>query len=288
MRASILAALVFCLCFNCPILAQNSVPSGAETAPRQAALTYADLADLALSSRLVAAVKVRQATRLKGADAVTMLPGRKRFLIVADVLALIRSTESIPPRITYVIDVAPDSSGKTPKLTKGEAIVFAVPVAGYPNELRLVSPDAQIAATPDNLARVRAILKEDAAPSSPPKVLGVGTAFHSRGAIPGEGETQIFLQTADERQVSLAIVRTGSLAASWAVSVGESVDEGAMQPKRNSLLWYKLACFLPQTLPLASVESQAPELAAIASEDYLTVINGLGACPRSLKIRPKT
>ena len=282
MMNSLIPAAILALASNLtPVIAQNSAP-----APTQRTLTYADIADMALASKITVAVRVRQAERLKGADAATALPGRKRYLITAEVLALIRSRDAIPPRITYVADVAPDAAGKFPKIAKGESLLFALPVAGYPGEVRLVSPDAQIAATPDILARVRAIFKEAEGTASPPVITGVGDAFHVAGAIPGEGETQIFLESADERLASITVLRTPNAPPRWWVSLGEVVDQGSGPPRRSTLIWYRLACFLPRTLPPISVAGLEAEAAKLATEDYATVISGLGPCPRTLTIRP--
>ncbi len=274
--------------FNGPAMARNPDKTVTSLPSKPSGLTYADMADLALAAQMTVALKVRQATRLKGAEALTTISGRRRYLVSADVLALIRSHDAIAPRISYVVDVAPDAKGKWPKLTQGEAVIFALPVDGYPSEVRLVSPDAQIAATPDNLARIRAILKDAEAPGAPPRITGIGNAFHVPGTILGEGETQIFLETANNRPVSLTVQRISGAAPSWSVALGEIVDQGAGPPQRNSFLWYRLACFLPPTLPADSSESLSPELSAIVAEDYATVLNGLGQCARNLTIRPKT
>lgn len=280
-------SLLFCLALamSAPAAAQAQKTAAV---PAKRALTYADLADLTLAAQVAAAVRIRTAQRLKGTQAGSALPGRRRFLMTADVLALLRGKESIPPRIAYLIDVAPDAAGKFPKLAKGEAIAFALPVAGFPGEVRLVSPDGQIAASPDNLARVRAILKEAEGPDAPPVITAVGDAFHVEGNLPGEGETQIFLESADGRPVSLSILRVPNKPPLWSVAFGEVVDQGAEPPRRNTLTWYRLACALPATLPDASTASLEPDKARLAREDYAAVITGLGACPRSLAIRPGT
>ena len=281
MRTTIPALILALATPFLPAQAQNSAP-----APVVQGLTYADIADMALASKVAAAVRVRRAERLKGAEAATAMRGRKRFLITAEVLALIRAREAISPRITYIMDVAPDASGKFPKFAKGESLIFALPVSGYPGEVRLVSPDAQIAATPDILARVRTIFKEAEGDAAPPIITGVGDAFHVAGAIPGEGETQIFLESADERLTSITVLRTPNAPPRWWVSLGEVVDQGAGPPRRNTLIWYRLACFLPRTLPAISVAGLEPAMAATATEDYAMVMAALGQCPRSLKIRP--
>lgn len=250
------------------------------------ALTYADVADMAIAADQVSAVRIRQAMRLKGQDALTVLPGRRRFLITAEVLALIRSKEAMPPRITYVVDVPAEASGKFPKLTKGEWILFSKPVRGYPTEVRLVSPDAQMMATPDVLSQVRTILKEAGAPDARPIVTGVTSAFHVAGTVEGEGETQIFLDTADDRPVSVTILRAGGAAPRWSIALGDVVDQGSGPPQRDTLIWYRLACFLPATLPAAAVADLETTDAAVAGEDYKVVMAGLGPCPRQATVKP--
>ncbi len=241
-------------------------------------LSYADIVDMALAAQLAVQVRIRKATRLGADQAKTVLPGRKRFLIEADVMALIRGSGGLASRITYLIDVAPDGKGKIPRLTNGQALVFAQPVAGHASEIRLVSPDAQIAATPARVQQIRSILAEAIADNAPPAITGIGNAFHVAGAVLGEGETQIFLETAQDRPVSLSVLRMTNKAPNWSVSLGEIVDQGAAPPQPNTLLWYRLACFLPASLPESSMVGVSPEDAVIAAEDYRTILAGIGRC----------
>jgi hypothetical protein len=210
-----------------------------------------------------------------------MPPGVRRFLVNASVTALIRGSGGLPPSVTYLVDVKSDSLGRFPNLKKMQAIIFALPVASRPSEVRLVAPDAQQPASPALAAQVRAILAEVLRPDAPPRILRVGDAFHVPGAIPGEGETQIFLAADDGRPLSLSIWRTPDAPPHWAVSVGEIVNDGAEPPKRDTLLWYRLACFLPPSLPPASVDQLDADSAKAAAEDYALVIRGLGQCPRT-------
>src|SRR3546814_7628869 len=69
------------------------------------------------------------------------------------------------------------------------------------------------------------------------------------GTIPGESETQIFLRTSDQRPVSLSVLRRPGEAPKWSVSLDEMVDESSAPAGRDTLLWYRLACFLPGQLP---------------------------------------
>jgi hypothetical protein len=109
----------------------------------------------------------------------------------------------------------------------------------------------------------------------------VGAAFHVPGSLPGEGETQIFLQTVDSRPVSLSILRRPGEQPRWSVSLGEIVDEAAGPPARDTLLWYRLACGLPASLPTTTTADLDPAAAAVAREDYAFVLTALGPCGRS-------
>lgn len=252
-------------------------------APAPAAtLTYADAADLALAAPIVAELRIRKAESLKGVLAPGLAPGQRRYLIEADVMALIRGAQGLPPRISYIVDLKPLANGRWPKLSKAQFLVFAMSVPGRPAEIRLVAPDAHQPATPALGVLVRRILAEasDIA-SAPPPIVGVGQAFHVPGTLPGEGETQIFLTSRDGRPVSLSIWRQQGEVPRWAMSLGEIVDEGAGPPNRDTLAWYRLACTLPARLPDRSVSELSPAEAQIAGEDYAIVMAGLGPCPRS-------
>nr|MDP8994164.1 hypothetical protein [Pseudomonadota bacterium] len=125
------------------------------------------------------------------------------------------------------------------------------------------------------------ILQEAAAPGAPPQITAVGRAFHVPGSIPGESETQIFLQTADQRPVSLTILRRPGEQPRWAVALSEFVDETAVTPRRDTLLWYRLACTLPRTLPPQSLRDASRTEAAAIQADYRLVIDALGPCVRN-------
>lgn len=271
------------MCLVTLLLAAANPATAQKTAvaPPPSTLSYADVADLALPAPIVAQVRIRKAEQLKQELAGNVAPGGRRYLVTADLVALIRGRGGLPPRITYVVDVTADPRGKWPKLEKTEAIVFARPVAGRPAEIRLTAPDAQQPANPAFATLVRSLLNESVSPSAPSQVLGVGDAFHVEGTVAGEGETQIFLKAADGRPLSLSVWRQPGAAPRWAVSVGEIVDQGADPPARDTLLWYRLACSLPPRLPAESTASLPERDAAIAAEDYATIMTGLGPCQRT-------
>ncbi|RZM19567.1 MAG: hypothetical protein EOP67_57240 [Sphingomonas sp.] len=244
---------------------------------------YADIVDLVLSAPVIADATIRSTTKIKPAEAPNLAPGLVRLYVEADVTALVRGADGLPPRIGYLLDIAPDGAGKVPKFKKARVLIFARPVAGAPNQVQLVAPDAQRNWTPDADARARAIARDALADGAPPVITGIGNAFHVAGALPGEGETQIFLTTADQRPVSLSVLRRPGEQPRWAVALSEIVDESAAPPAPETLLWYRMACALPPTLPERSTASLDAADATIAREDYAYVLAALGPCGRTRK-----
>ncbi|WP_419826290.1 hypothetical protein [Sphingomonas sp.] len=229
----------------------------------------------------MALVTVDRAIRLKGDDAINVAAGRVRFYLAGTVDTLLAGRGGLPGGVDWIADVPLDGSNHLPKLKKRRLILFARTTPGRPGTLQLVARDSAIDWTPDSEARLRAILTEAVSPNAPPPVTGIGHAFHVAGTIPGEGETQIFLRTADARPVSLSIVRRPGEQPRWSESLGELVDDAAAAPKRETLAWYRLACGLPPTLPDEAVADQSPEDADQARTDYRFVLESLGSCDRA-------
>lgn len=254
---------------------QVLVPAGA--APTTA-WTYADTADVFASAPLVVRARIVSATALKGAITTA---GTTRFFVEADATALIRGTGGVAPRIRYLVDIRPDSRGKLPKLKKLDVMIAAQAVAGRPGEIQLVTPDAQQRWSAPLDARVRSIVTAATDPASPPEITGVASAFHVAGTVIGESETQIFLSTASGSPVSVTVLRRPGEAPRWAFALGEIVDEAAARPSRDTLAWYRLACFLPADLPAAAARDLSQADADIAREDYALVRRDLGDCPRT-------
>jgi hypothetical protein len=276
MRLSISALILLGLVRSFAVGAESPAPGPAS------ALTYADLADLSVAAPVAARVRVRDAIRLSGDRAVGVPPGRTRFYMEADIVSLLRAPGGLPPRVRYLADMNNDAAGKPPRVKrKAEYLILGTPVPGRPGELKLVAPDAQLPWSQAYEGRLREIVKEVVSPDAPPRIVGVGRAFHVPGTLPGESETQLFLVTADRQPISLTILRRPGVQPSWAVALGEIVDEAAEPPRPNSLLWYRLACGLPQSLPPQSLAESDPAAAAAIRQDYALVLQQLGACTRS-------
>jgi hypothetical protein len=245
-------------------------------------LSYADLADLALHAQIVAGVTVAKAERLKGELAPGLLPGRARFLIRANTGMLLHGADGMPGTVSYIVDVPLKPNGRAPKLKKNRFIVIANRVPGRPLEIRLTSPYSQLDWTQANESRLRSILTEATSPSAPPAVTGVGNAFHVPGSIPGESESQIFLTTADGRPISLSILRRPGERPQWAVALGDMIDANAKAPAHDTLLWYRLACFLPPRLPDSAIAAMSGSNAEAVRADYRLVLDALGPCGRTI------
>ena len=192
-------------------------------------------------------------------------------------VALIRGTGGMPARVRYLVDLPNDSRGRPPRITRrSEFLVMANRVPSRPDELRLVTADAQVPYTPAAAETLRGIVREASAAGAPPRITGIGRAFSVPGNLPGESETQFFLLTADQRPISLTVLRRPGEQVRWSVSLGEIVDEGAGPPQPDTLLWYRLACTLPARLPAEAVSEATPEEARSIEADYRVIMRGLG------------
>lgn len=244
-------------------------------------LQYADLADLSVNAPIIAHITVKEAIKVDPERAPDAPAGTKRYYIVASTNALIRGQGGIPETIRYIIDLPVDERGRAPKIKKKSFIIFASNLAATNGSVQLAARDAQIAWTAARDQRVRNIVREIVARNAPPAIARIGSAFHVPGTIIGEGETQIFLETITNDPVSITILSREGQKKVWAVSLSEIVDEAARAPVRNSLLWYRLACFLPKSLPEESLTGDSAANANQARRDYNLVVQDLGNCPRS-------
>ena len=243
--------------------------------------SYADVADLFLATPIVANARIIEAIPVTEATNTSPRSGTIRYYLVADVVTLIRGTGGLAPRVGWIADVPLDSRGKPPKLRKLQVLLAALPVIGRPAELRLAARDAMVPWSAALETRVRSVIASGLTADAAPRVTGITSAFHSPGNLPGEGETQIFLTTASSQPVSINVLRRPGQATSWAVSLGEIVDEAARAPARDTLGWYRLACFLPRSLPGAAVGDLSESDAAAARGDYEFVIEALSPGTRT-------
>ena len=284
-RTNAMAAAMLALIALAPLPAACALPamlpqSGTAPLPSAAPMpAYADTADLVIAAPVVLDATIVSAVRIKGAEAASVPPGVTRYYVEVEVAALIRGPGAMAPLVGYVVDV-PTPDGRQPRLKKMRVLVFARPVPGNAGQVQLVTPGAQRPWSPELDALTRRIAGELVAGDAPPVITGIGSAFHVPGSLPGEGETQVFLTTSDNRPVSLNILRRPGEQPRWAVALSEIVDDAAGPPQRDTLLWYRLACGLPRELPPRATQAVEPADAAVAREDYRFVLEQLGPCRR--------
>lgn len=255
------------------------VPGGGFAIPA-ANSSYADIADLVTISPLIVDATVKKVTKLPPEQTVGVPATIQRLLIEADVGALIRGNDGIASQVRFLLDVPKDVRGRIPKLKKMRYLLLGQKAPGLPGTIRLSRPDAVIEWSVGNDAMLRAITKEAVIIDAPQPIVSLTSAFHSPGTIIGEGETQIFVEARNNQIYSLSVLSRPGEAKRWMVSTGEVIDESAMAPPKNTLLWYRLACGLPRTLDAKLIETPEAENVARAQADYRFILDSLGQCDR--------
>ncbi len=241
--------------------------------------SYADVADLVVIAPLIIDAKIRSVKKVPAEQAIGVPVNMQRFLVEADVQGLIRGTGGITPQVRFVLDLAKDSRGKLPSVNKQRLFLMAN-YTNTPGNIKLVRPDALIQWSAGNDILLRSITKEAVRIDAPVQVTGIGNAFHNPGTLLGDGETQIFLKTANNQPMAITVLSQQAVGKSWSVSTSELIDETSSAPKKDSLLWYRLACGLPKSIPDIAFETNATESRSAARADYVFVIKSLGPCDR--------
>lgn len=254
-------------------------PASAQTATVEG---FADLADLTLPAPVVLRATIVKADRLNRKEAPDVPAGRVRFLVEAQVQGVLVSREVVPARIEYLWDGALDARGKPPKLKGADVLLFLRRVPNRAAQYQLTSPRGQVAWTPRADAAVRRVLTDVRSPELRDlRITGIGNAFHVRGSIPGEAESQIFLTTASGRPVSLVVLSRPGQAKSFSVALSDVIDDAAASVPRDTLMWYRLACALPAAIPAAATAELTDEDRAAVAADYRFVQGALGTCGRT-------
>jgi len=248
--------------------------------PASAALSYADIADLADQAPMVIRAQPRKIVVVEPARATGVKPGWGRFHIEAKTEGIVAGTQPLGELQRYLVDLPLDAKGKPPAIKKKSVVLFARPVPGRPGELQLVRPDGQLLWDLALDQRLRDILKELYAPGAAHKVTGVREAIFVPGNLAGESESQFFLATANGEPAAISVHRVPGQQPRWSVSFSELVSADAEPPRRDSLPWYRLACFLPPQLPAAANVSGSPAERQAAGSDYRFVLDQLGPCAR--------
>jgi hypothetical protein len=266
-----------------PGLAQSR-PDAIQPAPALPTVTYADIADLVDASAVVALVEVRSQALVPPVRAPGLAAGHARLYLDSRTEAILWGRSAMGGQVTFLADVPLLPNGKPPKLKKRKLLLFADPVAGRPGSVQLVAPDAAITATPENQQLTRSVIAAFAAPEVEPRLAGIRDVMSVAGNLTGESETQVFLNTQGGAPVSMTVVRRPGMEPQWGVSWSEVVDQSARPPQRDTVAWYRLACFLPASIPEAAYLQRETAARNQASADYRLVMQQLGSCPRTRPI----
>jgi hypothetical protein len=259
-------------------LALGARPSAAQSVPEPG---QADLVELTIAAPIIVRAEVDRTSRIDRELSPGLAEGYRRLLVHADVANLLIAPSAIPRRIEYLVDVPTDSRGREPDLDGREVLLFLNPSPRDPEQFQLVKPWAQVPWTAARDAYVRKIARAKLDPKlRDVRITGLGQAFHVPGTLPGEGESQIFVETASGRPVSLVVLSRPGQEKKLSVATGDIIDEAAAGVEPGSILWYELACNLPATLPDDSISTLEPDNARAVTEDYRFVRESIGKCDK--------
>lgn len=248
--------------------------------------SFADLADLTLAAPVIADLVVSRVRGVPEEATAGVAPGRVRVLVEGNLNALLTGPGTLPGSVRFLADLPADDRGRAPALNGERLLVFARTSGGRPDDLTLVAPDSLLPWTPERDRQVRAIARDALAAGAPPPITGITSAFNAPGTLEGESTTQIFLATATGQPISLTVFNSPAAGASaplrrWGISAGEVVGPNPEPPQRDTLLWYRLACGLPERIDPARVEAPDERSRAAALADYDYVRQAIGPCERT-------
>jgi hypothetical protein len=245
-----------------------------------AAPTYADLADLTLAAPAIVRATIIRTERLAASQSTGVAPGRVRLLVTVTTGAALVAPGAIPATLSWLWDAPLDARGKAPK-PKGAVVLAWLAAPAADGKTRLVATTAQQPWDAALEARVRAIATE-ARSGDVPAITGVANGFRADGTVPGESESQFFLTAAGGTGLTMVVTARPGAPRRVAVARGDVIDESATGVTPDTLLRYRLACFLPATLP-ATAGGDDPALAA----DWAAALVSLGPCGRTRQGPPR-
>lgn len=236
-------------------------------------LGFVDIADLTVAAPVIVQANIVRSERLSDRDSPGLAKAHARTLITAAIDSAIVAPGAIPAELTWLWDAPLDSKGKLPKQKNRAVMAWASPPTPD-GKTRLIAPNALQSWTPALDAQVRAIATE-ARSGATPKITGVTNGFRADGTVAGESESQFFLSTDDGRGATLVVTNRPGSPRRVALSRGDVIDESATVVRSGTLLWYRLACSLPGSLP-AKAGGDDRAMAA----DWAAAMASLGPCQR--------
>ncbi|WP_439547323.1 hypothetical protein [Sandarakinorhabdus sp.] len=227
-----------------------------------------------MTSPVIVRATIARADRVRGAASEGVAAGRMRLLVTAAVSNVLVAPGAMGGTLQWLWDAPVDARGRPPA-AKGLDVIAFVEAPGPGGATRLATRRGQ---QPYELAladRVRAIVSE-ARTGDVPVIRSVSNGFRADGTVPGESESQFFLTTADGKPATLVVQNRPGEMRRVLVAQGDIIDESARRVAPETLLWYRLACFLPRTLPAAAGAAD-PALA----KDWRDAMASLGPCGKT-------
>lgn len=265
-------SLIMALFAAAPATAQPSPPMPAPASDRLAG--FADVAELALASPVIVRATITRADRVRGPAAAGVAAGRTRLMVTAAVTNVLVAPGAMGGTLQWLWDAPNDARGRPPA-AKGMDVLAFLDAPGTGGATRLTTRRGQQPHDPALADQVRSIVTE-ARTGTVPVVRGVSNGFRADGTVPGESESQFFLATADGKPATLVVQNRPGETRRVLVAQGDIIDESARRVTPDSLLWYRLACFLPRTLP-AAAGGNDPALA----RDWQQAMASLGPCGKT-------
>lgn len=274
------------LFFSLSIIASTAHTQGNQASNNianvQNSASYDDIMGITLESELVVDIVAKKIKNLPASQTIGVRPDRKRVLIIGEVQSLIRGKNGLNSQVQFLFDAPIDSRGKIPKLKKMRFIAFGRHVTGRSDFIRLSRTASMLRYSDRINTMVRSSIREAIAANAPQEITSISSAFHSPGTIIGEGETQIFLNTEFGQPMAISVTSKRGQNRRWSVSTSEVIDINATEPRRFSLLGYRLACSLPKSLSSSNIESSDQRNRQKAISDYKLVKDSIGPCERNL------
>ncbi|QDK35445.1 MULTISPECIES: hypothetical protein [Sphingomonadaceae] len=242
--------------------------------------TYVDTVELSQKADLVVLARVTQMKPVPTSTPGALVPSHRRYYAEASTKALLYGQSGIGGSLRYLVDLPVAPGQGSADLTGKDVFLFASPVPGRPEEIKLVEPTAQQLWSPEREDRLRAVLRALVSPHAPAPVTGVRELSYVPGNLAGQGRTQIFLDT-KKGPVTIAVRHLPGQAETWGVSLSEVTGGDLRPPARDTLEWYNLACFMPASPPQSAYVSGSFPSKQQAYADYRMVLAALGPCERS-------
>lgn len=236
---------------------------------------FADIAELALAAPVVVRATITKARKISAKSAPDVAPGRVRLLVTAQLSNVLVAPGGLGQNLQWLWDAPLDSRGRPPQAKGLDILAFLTVSPAADGSSRLASRRAQQPWDSALADTVRAVVADNRS-GDVPIFRGVSNGFRADGTVPGESESQFFLTTATGKPATLVVQNRPGEVRRVLLARGDIIDDSAQRVLPGTLLWYRLACFLPARLPAVA---GADDIAL--AKDWRDALTSLGPCGKS-------